>query len=59
MRTGSWTVAGVAPRLGYPALCDLSLIRGLANRPIEQDLHFHADKPLSAYAHEAMLHGRI
>ncbi|MEJ8859964.1 DUF2958 domain-containing protein [Variovorax robiniae] len=47
------------PEIGYVALAELSAVRGLMNRPIEQDLHFHADKTLSAYAHEARLHGRI
>jgi len=47
------------PEIGYVDLTELDAVRGLMNRPIEQDLHFHADKPLSAYAHEARLQGRI
>ncbi|MEJ8852167.1 DUF2958 domain-containing protein [Variovorax rhizosphaerae] len=48
--------------LGFPeivALSELIAVHVLIKRPINQDLHFHPDKPLSAYAHEARLHGRI
>ena len=34
-------------------------LRGPLGLPIERDLHFDADKPLSAYADEARTHGRI
>jgi hypothetical protein len=47
------------PEIGCVELAALDAVRGLMNRPIQQDLHFHADKPLSAYAHEARLHGRV
>ncbi|WP_213957640.1 DUF2958 domain-containing protein [Variovorax sp. dw_954] len=47
------------PELGCVELSALDALRGLMNRPIQQDLHFRADKPLSAYAHEARLQGRI
>jgi len=47
------------PELGLVSLQALCMVRGLMNRPIEQDPHFHDNKPLGAYAHEARLHGRI
>jgi hypothetical protein len=34
-------------------------LRGPLGLPIERDLHFDADKPLSAYAHEARARGHI
>jgi hypothetical protein len=34
-------------------------VRGKLGLPIERDLHFVADKPLSAYADEARERGRI
>ncbi|WP_213956791.1 MULTISPECIES: DUF2958 domain-containing protein [unclassified Variovorax] len=48
-----------SPEIGSCTLEELEAVRGLMNRPIRQDLHFQADKPLSAYAHEARLQGRI
>jgi hypothetical protein len=33
--------------------------RGQLGLPIERDLHFVADKPISVYADEARQHGRI
>jgi hypothetical protein len=47
------------PELGYVSLAELTALRGLLGLPIERDLHFIADKPLSAYAEEAKLKGRI
>jgi hypothetical protein len=48
-----------SPEVGYVSLAELTALRGLLGLPIERDLHFIADKPLSAYAEEARLKGRI
>jgi hypothetical protein len=47
------------PELGYVSLAELKSVRGKLGLPIERDLHFTADKTLSAYADEARQHGRI
>jgi hypothetical protein len=47
------------PELGYVCMRELREIRGPLGLPIERDLHFEADKALSAYADEARTHGRI
>ena len=47
------------PEIGHIALRSLAEVRGLMNLPIEQDLHFRADKRLSTYAREARAAGRI
>ncbi|CAA2109740.1 DUF2958 domain-containing protein [Variovorax paradoxus] len=47
------------PELGFVSLAELEAFRGHWGLPIERDLHFIADKPLSAYAREAHLAGRI
>ncbi|MDM0052961.1 DUF2958 domain-containing protein [Variovorax sp. J22R115] len=47
------------PELGHVSLAGLSVVRGMMNLPIEQDLHFRATQALSAYAREARLAGRI
>lgn len=47
------------PELGYVSLAELSALRGPLGLPVERDRHFVADKPLSAYADEARLQGRI
>ena len=47
------------PELGYVSMTELREIRGPLGLPIERDLHFDADKTLSAYAREAREHGRI
>src|SRR6185312_3773633 len=41
------------PELGYVSLLELSALKGPLGLPVERDLHFLADKPLSAYAEEA------
>jgi hypothetical protein len=41
------------PELGYVSLVELQSVRGKLGLPIERDLHFEADKPISAYAAEA------
>jgi hypothetical protein len=47
------------PELGYVSLVELATVRGQLGLPVERDLHFDADKTLSAYADEARAHGRI
>jgi hypothetical protein len=38
---------------------ELRELRGPLGLPVERDLHFDAAKPISAYAKEARLRGRI
>jgi hypothetical protein len=47
------------PEIGYVSLSELESVRGPLNLPIERDLHFEADKTLSAYAAEAHRLGAI
>lgn len=47
------------PELGWVSLAELATVRGQLGLPIERDLHFEAQKRLSAYAREARLAGRI
>jgi hypothetical protein len=47
------------PELGYVSLEEIMGVRGRLGLPVERDLHFVADKPLSAYADEARAKGRI
>lgn len=47
------------PELGYVSLTELLTVRRRLGLPIERDLYFRADKPLSAYADEARIKGRI
>ena len=47
------------PELGYVSLAELMSVRGRLGLLVERDLHFRADKPISAYAREARLAGRI
>lgn len=47
------------PELGYVSLTEIMEVRGRLGLPVERDLHFVADKPLSAYADEARANGRI
>ena len=47
------------PEMGWLSLADLATVRGRLGLPVERDLHFRADKRLSAYAREARLAGRI
>ena len=47
------------PELGYVSLAELEGLREKWGLPIECDLHFIADKPLSGYAREARLAARI
>ena len=47
------------PELGYVSLAELSTVRGKLGLPVERDLHFEADKTISAYADEARTQRRI
>ena len=47
------------PELGYVSLQELEALRGRWGLPIERDLYFRGAKPISAYAREARLAGRI
>ncbi|SDZ70601.1 Protein of unknown function [Variovorax sp. YR266] len=47
------------PELGCVSLAELAGLRGMLGLPVEQDLHFRADKRLRAYAKEARSAGRI
>ena len=47
------------PELGYVRLSELANARGPLRLRVERDLHFEADKPISAYAAEAHEHRRI
>src|ERR1039457_4658094 len=47
------------PELGYISMRELRELRGPLGLAVERDLHFDADKTLSAYADEARAHGRI
>ena len=40
-------------------LVELATVRGKLGLPVERDLHFEAEKTISAYADEARAHGRI
>ena len=48
-----------SPELGYVSLTEIMSVRGRLGLPIERDLHFVADKPLSVYAEKARMKGRI
>lgn len=47
------------PELGYVSLQELIQLRGRLGLPVERDNYFVADKPLSAYAEDARVKGRI
>ena len=47
------------PELGYISLTALRTVRGKLGLPVERDLHFDADKTISAYADDACTHGHI
>lgn len=47
------------PELGWVRFSELEAVRGRLNLPVENDLHFSARQPLSAYASDAREHGRI
>ncbi|HCK85138.1 MAG TPA: transposase [Hyphomonadaceae bacterium] len=45
--------------LGSVRLSEIESVRGKLGLPVERDLYFEADKPLSAYADEATKRGAI
>jgi len=45
--------------LGSVSLAEIAALRGKLGLPVERDLHFKAEKSLTAYADEARLLGRI
>jgi hypothetical protein len=47
------------PELGSVRLSELESLRGQLGLPVERDLHFLADKTLSAYATEAARAGHV
>lgn len=47
------------PEIGSLSLSELTAVRGRLGLPVERDLYFKPDKPLSAYATEANRIGRI
>jgi len=47
------------PELGYASLAEIMEVRGQLGLPVERDLHFVADKAISAYADDARAKGRI
>jgi Protein of unknown function (DUF2958) len=47
------------PELGYVSLVELASVRGKLGLPVERDMHFEADKPISLYAAEARDRGTI
>lgn len=48
-----------SPELGYVSIAELKAVRGRLRLPVERDLYFKASKPISGYASEAYLAGRI
>jgi hypothetical protein len=47
------------PELGFVNLSEIMEVRGRLGLPVERDLHFVANKPLSAYTAAAQEKGRI
>jgi len=47
------------PELGYVSFAEIRLVRGRLRLPVERDLYFKADHPLSWYALRARQSGRI
>jgi hypothetical protein len=47
------------PELGSVRISEIGALRGRFGLPVERDLHFRADRPLSAYAAEAARAGAI
>ena len=47
------------PELGSVRVSEIAALRGRLGLPVERDLHFKADKTLSAYAAEAARLERI
>jgi hypothetical protein len=47
------------PDIGFVCMREIRELRGPLGLPVERDLHFDANKTLSAYADEARAYGRI
>lgn len=47
------------PEMGWVSLTEIAAVRGRLGLPVERDVHFQAQKRLSAYAREARSAGRI
>ena len=47
------------PELGSVRISEIASLRGRLGLPVERDLHFTGDKPLSSYADDARLCGHI
>ena len=47
------------PELGYVSITELASVRGRLGLPVERDLYFTANRPLSEYAAEAHRRGRV
>lgn len=47
------------PELGYASLSEIQEARGPAGLPLERDVHFATDRPLSDFAQEARRRERI
>ncbi len=47
------------PEIGWVSFSELATVRGRLGLPVERDLHFRAEKRLSAYARDARLAGRV
>jgi hypothetical protein len=47
------------PEIGFVCMSEIRELRGPLGLPVERDLHFDANKTLTAYADEARVHGRI
>ena len=47
------------PELGFVSMHEPRDLRGPLGLPVERDMHFEADKTISAYADEARARGRI
>nr|WP_137828330.1 DUF2958 domain-containing protein [Methylobacterium sp. L1A1] len=48
-----------SPELGYVDHTELAALRSRLRLPVGRDLHFRADRPLSAYTAKAQTTGRI
>jgi DUF2958 family protein len=48
-----------SPEIGFVSMREIRELRGPLGLPVERDLHFDANKTLSAYADEARAHGRV
>jgi hypothetical protein len=47
------------PELGFVSMQEIRDLRGPLGLPIERDMHFEANRTISAYANEARAQGRI